>query len=57
MVAMGDDRTDEELFTALPPESVSIVVGERPSRARYRVRDAWEARAFLGKLLEPTVRD
>jgi len=53
LVAMGDDRTDEDLFAALPPESVSVVVGERPSRARYRLRDAWEARAFLGKLLSP----
>jgi trehalose 6-phosphate synthase/phosphatase len=51
LLAIGDDRTDEDLFAALSPEAVTVVVGERPSRARYRVRDAWEVRQFLGMLV------
>ena len=51
LLAIGDDRSDEDLFAALPPEAVTVVVGDRPSRARYRVRDAWEVRQFLAKLV------
>ncbi|NOT07765.1 MAG: bifunctional alpha,alpha-trehalose-phosphate synthase (UDP-forming)/trehalose-phosphatase [Gemmatimonadales bacterium] len=51
LVAIGDDRTDEDLFAALPDDAVSIVVGERPSSARYRVANVDEVRAFLRALL------
>lgn len=50
IVAMGDDRTDEDLFAALPDGSVSIHVGPSPSRARYRLKDVDEARAFLATI-------
>jgi trehalose 6-phosphate synthase/phosphatase len=52
MVALGDDRTDEDLFAALPPGSVSVHVGPAASRAELRVRNVTEARAFLRGLLE-----
>jgi trehalose 6-phosphate synthase/phosphatase len=51
--AIGDDRTDEDLFAALPPGSVSVHVGPAASRAELRVRNVTEARAFLRGLLEP----
>jgi trehalose 6-phosphate synthase/phosphatase len=47
IVAIGDDRTDEDMFGALPPSSVTIVVGTHPSRARYRVADPDEVRRFI----------
>lgn len=36
--AVGDDVTDEELFTVLPATSNSLKVGKGLTRARYRVR-------------------
>jgi trehalose 6-phosphate synthase/phosphatase len=51
IVAMGDDRTDEDLFAALAPDSVSIHVGDSPTRAPYRIADWSEVRRFLEALL------
>jgi trehalose 6-phosphate synthase/phosphatase len=51
VVAMGDDRTDEDLFTALPATAFTIHVGPQPSRARYRINDPAAARRLLEKLL------
>lgn len=45
--AMGDDRTDEDLFAAIPPQSMSVCVGRSPSIARYSVPDVDSARALL----------
>lgn len=50
-VALGDDRTDEDMFAALPPDGYAIHVGAQPSRARYNLRNAAAARAFLRRLL------
>jgi trehalose 6-phosphate synthase/phosphatase len=50
--AMGDDRTDEDLFAALPAGGFAIHVGPRPSQAAYRLSDSTAARAFLRALLE-----
>lgn len=53
LVAAGNDRTDEDLFEALSGTAVTIVVGERPSAARYRVPDVWSLRGFLSRILDP----
>ncbi|GEJ55727.1 bifunctional alpha,alpha-trehalose-phosphate synthase (UDP-forming)/trehalose-phosphatase [Anaeromyxobacter diazotrophicus] len=53
LVAMGDDRTDEDLFAALPEGSLAIHVGPAPSRAALRVADVRAARAALADLLSP----
>jgi trehalose 6-phosphate synthase/phosphatase len=52
IVAMGDDRTDEDLFRHLPPGSVGLHVGPRPSQATYRLLDYRAARQFLLTLVE-----
>jgi trehalose 6-phosphate synthase/phosphatase len=52
IVAMGDDRTDEELFCALPRSSVTVAVGNLPSSARYRVADYRSVRRMLRWILE-----
>jgi trehalose 6-phosphate synthase/phosphatase len=54
VLAMGDDRTDEALFGALPPEALSIHVGTGLSLARYRLPDVEAVRALLWKLVERT---
>ena len=50
LVAMGDDRTDEELFARLPPEGISIHVGKTASCALWRVDSVRAARDFLWSL-------
>lgn len=53
VIAIGDDRTDEDLFSAIPPENISIRIGTRPSRARFRLPDYSATRKFLRSLLSP----
>jgi trehalose 6-phosphate synthase/phosphatase len=50
ILAMGDDRTDEDLFQALPPTASSVVVGRHPSVARFRVEDYDAARNLLERI-------
>ncbi|GEM_PF-9747 len=49
-VALGDDRTDEDLFRALPPTALTIRVGKGASCAAARLPDPAAARAFLAAL-------
>jgi trehalose 6-phosphate synthase/phosphatase len=51
LLAMGDDRTDEDMFAALPDGAISIHVGHLTSVARHRLPDWQAARAFLRSLL------
>ncbi len=46
-VAIGDDRTDEDLFAALPPEGTAVRVGLGPSGAEHRLADWMEVRRLL----------
>jgi len=50
IAAMGDDRTDEDTFVALPPEGIAIGVGFRSTTARYRVATPNGAREFLANI-------
>jgi len=52
IIAIGDDRTDEDLFTALPPNAVCIRASEGESVAPYRLDGPDEVRAFLRALLD-----
>ena len=52
MVAMGDDRTDEDLFASLPKQGIAIHVGPTPSSAPWRLADVAAARKFLKQLVE-----
>ena len=55
IVAIGDDRTDEDLFAALPPEAITIRVGPGTTRARFRLDGVPAVRQFLRLLLESPV--
>jgi trehalose-phosphatase len=50
-VYVGDDETDEDAFRAIGSGGLGVVVrgegDERPTSARYALRDTDEARAFL----------
>jgi trehalose 6-phosphate synthase/phosphatase len=50
VIAAGDDETDENLFSALPPEAVTIHVGSRPSKARFSLPDHRAMRRLLQAL-------
>jgi trehalose 6-phosphate synthase/phosphatase len=50
IVALGDDRTDEDLFRGLPSSAITVAVGQQPSVARYAVADYRGARQLLAWL-------
>ncbi len=52
VVAMGDDRNDEQLFAALDGHGTSIHVGDGTSRAHLRVPDIDSARRLLAGLFD-----
>jgi trehalose 6-phosphate synthase/phosphatase len=52
VLAMGDDRTDEDLFAALPEGAIAVHVGPSESRAPLRIADVAAAREFLRALAE-----
>lgn len=50
IVAAGDDRTDEDMFKALPKSAISIKVRIEPSQAHYSVPSCEALRQFLEQL-------
>ena len=52
ILAFGDDRTDEDVFMALPHNSHSVKVGFGASAAKYYLRSSAEVRTFIKELAE-----
>jgi len=50
ILAIGDDLTDEDLFTVLPGRAYSIRVGNRPTRARFHLQGPEEVMQLLETL-------
>jgi trehalose 6-phosphate synthase/phosphatase len=50
VLALGDDRTDEDLFGAMPAGAVTVHVGSGQSVARFRLEGVAEVRALLRRL-------
>ena len=52
IIYIGDDRTDEDAFLALPDPAVTVKVGASPvsTAARYAARDVHEVGEFLQQL-------
>ncbi|HOI13416.1 MAG TPA: bifunctional alpha,alpha-trehalose-phosphate synthase (UDP-forming)/trehalose-phosphatase [Methanoculleus sp.] len=50
--AIGDDRTDEDLFEAMPPDAYSIKVGLAPSRARFNLVGQRDVLPLLRRCIE-----
>jgi trehalose 6-phosphate synthase/phosphatase len=55
IVAIGDDRTDEDLFSVLPPDAITVKVGPGATRARFRLDGVAAVRQLLRSLLETGV--
>jgi len=51
VIAVGDDRNDEDLFHALPPDAVTVAVGDAPTRAAHHVADHHSVRRILLDIL------
>jgi trehalose 6-phosphate synthase/phosphatase len=51
IIAVGDDRTDEDLFRALPPEAYTFAAGPAPTRARFRLNGPFEVRSLLAEFV------
>jgi trehalose 6-phosphate synthase/phosphatase len=57
IVAIGDDRTDDDLFIALPSTCIKVAVGQQPSRhATYHAKDYRAVRRLLRGLVAGRVR-
>jgi trehalose 6-phosphate synthase/phosphatase len=52
IVAFGDDQTDEELFSSLPPASITIAVGGALRSATYQLAGYRDVRRVLRSLLD-----
>ena len=52
MLAVGDDWTDEDLFSVLPSFAYSVKVGITASHARFNLRDPGEVVALLKSLCD-----
>ena len=57
ILAVGDDRTDEDLFAVLPESAYSIKVGAARSLARYNCKDVDEVHRVLSLLAMPPRRE
>jgi trehalose 6-phosphate synthase/phosphatase len=50
LVAIGDDRTDEDMFQYVPQTGLAMHVGTEPTRAAIRLADVQAVRSLLGTL-------
>jgi trehalose 6-phosphate synthase/phosphatase len=51
ILAIGDDKTDEDLFRVLPPHSFTLKVGLVPSLAKYNLKNQTEVAKFITSLV------
>jgi trehalose 6-phosphate synthase/phosphatase len=52
IVAMGDDRTDEDIFRSLPSSAITIKIGLTASLAKYNLINQRDVARFLSRLIE-----
>jgi trehalose 6-phosphate synthase/phosphatase len=50
VLAIGDDRTDEDLFVALPDDAYTVKVGRENSHAHFNVRNPEEVLQLLAQM-------
>jgi trehalose 6-phosphate synthase/phosphatase len=50
ILAIGDDKTDEDMFRVLPPEAFSVKIGMENSEAKYHLVNTLDVRDFLTQL-------
>lgn len=55
VLAVGDDRTDEDLFSVIPPMGYAVKVGKGNTLARFHLRDSSEVVQLLESLVVGSV--
>jgi trehalose 6-phosphate synthase/phosphatase len=50
--AVGDDRTDEDVFETAPEGAWTVKVGLNNTSARFSVPDVWAVRALLYRMTQ-----
>jgi trehalose 6-phosphate synthase/phosphatase len=56
VLAIGDDRTDEDMFEMAPDDAWTIKVGRGSTHARFSVRGVAEVHDLLGRMAEADVK-
>jgi trehalose 6-phosphate synthase/phosphatase len=51
MLCIGDDVTDENMFTNLPKSALTVKVGKKPTSAAYYVENINQVKQLLSKLI------
>jgi len=51
LLAIGDDKTDEDMFRVLPQSSYTLKVGVVPSLAKYNLRTQTDVSVLLGDMV------
>jgi trehalose 6-phosphate synthase/phosphatase len=51
VIAIGNDKTDEDLFRVMPKGAYSIKVGIKPSYAKFHLNNPKEAIELLNEFL------
>jgi len=51
ILAIGDDYTDEDMFTTIPLSAHSIKIGRGPTKAKYRLSDTKETAQLLQRFM------
>jgi trehalose 6-phosphate synthase/phosphatase len=54
ILAIGDDKTDEDLFRALPPQALTVKIGVTASLAKYNLKDQQQVIRLMSHLLDGT---
>ncbi len=52
IIAMGDDKTDEDIFRSLPAYAITIKIGLTASLAKYNLINQRDVSRFIGRLIE-----
>lgn len=51
-ICIGDDRTDEDAFSALGQQDITIKIGTGPTLAEFRISDQTQVTKFLENLIQ-----
>ncbi len=52
IIALGDDRTDEDIYRSLPPEAITIKIGITSSIAKYNFANQTEVSRIIDRLVK-----
>lgn len=55
ILAIGDDVTDEDMFSALPPDAITVKIGSISDHARFNLQSQTETLPFLLNLVRQEV--